>query len=155
MALRAVSPRILGTTTNNNAAAGEIGEFISSEVLSGSAVSLTTATPANVTSISLTAGDWDVWAQVGFLPAATTSITNYQGGINTVSATLPSSSAVDVSRLSMEVASVVTGANAQCFHMVPARISLAGTTTIYFIARATFTISTCVAFGKIVARRAR
>ena len=48
---------IVGTTTNNNAAAGCVGEYVSSAIEYASRVSLTTSTPANVTSISLTAGD--------------------------------------------------------------------------------------------------
>jgi len=59
---------ILGTTTNNNASAGYVGEFVSSEVLIGSAVSISANTATDLTSISLTAGDWDVWANVGFTP---------------------------------------------------------------------------------------
>src|SRR5690349_16625741 len=65
---------LAGTATNDDAAAGKIGEYIESEVLSGSAVSLTTNTAANITSISLTAGDWDVWgAAVYQLGSGTTT----------------------------------------------------------------------------------
>jgi hypothetical protein len=53
--------QIPGTATNDDAAAGKLGEIISSNIVVGSAVSLTTNTPANITSLSLTAGDWDVW----------------------------------------------------------------------------------------------
>ena len=54
---------LAGVTTNSNAAAGIVGEYISSSIASGSAVSLTTGVSANVTSISLTAGDWEVYGQ--------------------------------------------------------------------------------------------
>src|SRR5690606_6872188 len=46
-----------GTKNTSDADTFNIGEYISATVASGSAVGLTTATPANVTSISLTAGD--------------------------------------------------------------------------------------------------
>ena len=61
------NPAIIGTTTNDDAAAGKIGEYQSAGIGFGSAISLTTATPANVTSISLTAGDWDVSGVIYFV----------------------------------------------------------------------------------------
>jgi len=50
---------IVGTTTNNNAQAGSVGEYVESVVAN---VSFTTSGGPgnNITSISLTAGDWDV-----------------------------------------------------------------------------------------------
>jgi len=85
---------IVGTTTNNNANAGSVGEVVSSSVAVGSAVSLTTAAGAftgkTITSISLTAGDWNVFGIVGINMAATTNFTASAGGINTVADTLNS-----------------------------------------------------------------
>lgn len=50
---------IVGTTTNDAAAAGEVGEVITSAV---SATNFTTSGQyGDLTSISLTAGDWDTW----------------------------------------------------------------------------------------------
>jgi hypothetical protein len=79
---------IIGTNTNNSVSAGTVGEFVSSTVTSGSAVALTTNTGANVTSISLTAGDWLVTGQGVFAPAATTTQTFVSFGISTTSATI-------------------------------------------------------------------
>ena len=143
------------TATNDNASAGKLGEVISSAVASGSAVSLTTGVAADATSITLTAGDWDVWGQICFIPGATTSITQYQGGINTTSATLPTAETVAAARLAFDIAAVVSGVSVQSFPLVAARLSLASSTTVYLIGRATFTISTMGAFGKIIGRRRR
>ncbi|MGF6309478.1 hypothetical protein ABIB82_003924 [Bradyrhizobium sp. i1.8.4] len=77
------------TNTNNNASAGNVGEFISSNVASGSAVALTTGTAADVTSISLTAGDWDVEGMVTFTTTATSSISTVSAYISSASGTLP------------------------------------------------------------------
>lgn len=144
---------IIGTTTNNNAAAGSVGELISSVILSGSAVSLTTATPANVTSISLTAGDWDVWAELWLSANAATLVTNISTGISQTSATLPTTPADGTSRsddpTSYGAGLVPTLPVASC------RISLASTTTVYFVVNATFTVNTLAAYGKIQARRRR
>src|SRR5678810_35576 len=71
------------------ATTGEVREVLESQVLSGAAVALSTGTASNVTTLTLTAGDWDVWASVLWVPAASTSITRLQGGIGTTTATLP------------------------------------------------------------------
>lgn len=142
-----------GTGTNDDAAAGIVGELIESEITQGSAVSLTTGTTANVTSISLTAGDWDVWGSVWFNPAATTTITRYSGAISSSSATLPTapgSGAYFVKQQASLAPNVQEG-----FPVGMRRISLSGTTTIYLVARATFADSTLSAYGYIGARRRR
>src|SRR5579863_4104971 len=79
---------ILGTSGTAAAAAGSVGEIIRSTIPSGSAVALTTATPANVTSVALTPGDWDVWGVVDFNPAGTTSITQLISSMSLTTATL-------------------------------------------------------------------
>lgn len=147
------NPNIVGTTTNDNAAAGSVGEYVSSTVISGSAVSLTTATPANVTNISLTAGDWDVSGLVGFLPANTTQVTQIVGSISTTSATLNTTPGNLVVLTSP--ATTYDGATQADCAMSPVRLSLASTTTVYLVAMSKFTVSTNGAFGIIRARRVR
>lgn len=66
-----------------------IGAYISNTVLIGSAVSLTSGTPANVTSITLTPGDWDVTGTVAYSSGSTTNITVCIGWTSLVSATSP------------------------------------------------------------------
>lgn len=140
---------IVGTTTNNNANAGSVGETVTSVVASGSAVSLTTNTGANVTSISLTAGDWDVDGNVNF-SAASATVTGTSGGVTSTSATVPTDgtevySGVQVTLLS-ETDSVT---------LPTKRFSLSGTTTVYLVGKCTFSAGTVSAFGSIVARRRR
>lgn len=140
-----------GTTTNDNALAGNPGEYIESVIVSGSAVSLTTSTAANVTSISLTAGDWDVVGNVLFVTTATTSITQAAASINNVSATMDT-----ISFAQSTVPAMVPGVDTP-FALAPntRRYSLSATTTVYLVARAFFTASTLTAYGKISARRVR
>lgn len=146
---------VLGTTTNDSAAAGYISEYLSSAVASGSAVSLTTNTDTNVTSLALTAGDWDVSGQIAFTPAATTSITILRGGINTVSATMPLAGVVGNGFFAIQQPAFVPAGGPICENIAPARISLASPTTIYLVTRATFTVAALTAYGYIGARRAR
>lgn len=141
-----------GTATNDSGAAGEIGEYVTSTVLVGSAVSLTASTAANVTSISLTAGDWDVWGNVSFNPAGTTTITALIAWISTTSAalpTIPNNGAYTSLQLSWPTGTTQTIPSGST------RLSLSGTTTVYLSTYSVFATSTMGAYGYIGARRRR
>lgn len=145
---------LLGTSTNDSASAGYFGEVISSSIVLGSAVAITTtATPQNLTSISLTAGDWDVWANVGFTGNNSTVFTTAIGGISSTSITLPDASLY--SKTSVYTATTFGTLGALAMPVVQQRLSLASTTTIYLVVEAFFTTSTCSSFGVLFARRAR
>jgi hypothetical protein len=144
--------RVRGTQTNDNAVAGDVGEYISSTVLIASDVELTTGTTANVTSISLTAGDWDVEGNVAFNPNAATTMATLQADIGSTSATFdtePSGGARTKWQLTF-----ATGAS-QAITTGRKRFSLAATTTVYLLAQATFGVNTLHAYGFIGARRVR
>lgn len=141
---------ITGTTTNDNAAAGKVGEFITASIATGSSVSLTSGTTANVTSISLTSGDWNVFGVVDFNPGATTVTTYFQGGISQTTATLGAQDTFFSNTFA--IATTSTDASEVCPVL---RVSLATTTTIYLVAKAGFTISTLKAYGTVSARRVR
>lgn len=147
---------LAGTTTNDNATAGNMGEFISSSIATASSVALTTNTPVNITSISLTAGDWIVYGQIAFTATSTTHVSQRVGAISTTTGTLPTSiSDSTQSSTYFSRASEIIGTNDSCFEISPCRQSLSGTTTIYLVAQATFTTSTLNAYGFIAARRRR
>jgi hypothetical protein len=144
---------VLGTNTNDNAAAGFVGQYIESVVEGGSAVALTNGVAANVTSISLTAGDWDVFGNLAFVAAATTTITSMTGGGSTTSATVPSTIAQKTNiAIFPNAGNTVTGNPSGTFHF---RLSLGSTTTVFLVASAAFATSTLSAFGFIAARRRR
>jgi hypothetical protein len=137
---------IVGTTAANNANAGSVGEFASN---STTGTSLTTSTAANATSISLTAGDWDIWGTVYFNPAGTTTVSQINAGISTTSATLPS-----LGSYAALTATFTTGAG-QILAAPMTRLSLSTTTTIYMVAQGSFATSTMTCNGYIDARRRR
>lgn len=143
---------IKGTTTNDNAQAGSIGEYIQSTVASGSAIGMSSGTPLNVTSISLTAGDWDVWGIVGFTPAGSTAISSVIAGISTTSATLPANPQ-NGSYLYLPL-TFPTGTT-PIAPVGQVRLSLSSTTTVYLVAQSAFSTSTNAAYGGIFARRMR
>lgn len=138
-----------GVATNSNAHIGYPGEFISSSVAAGSAVGLTTVTPATVTSILLTPGDWDVYGSIYFTPAGGTIIASEAGGMNTVAATLPT--APNGGYVEMPV--TLPAGTESALALGYMRQSLVGPSRIYLVARASFSVSTCGAYGVISARR--
>jgi hypothetical protein len=137
---------IVGTTTNNNANAGSVGEHVSNTT---TGTSLTSATPANITSVSLTAGDWDVSGVVQYNPAGTTTVNGLTQGVNTVSATLGG-----LGTFTQTNTAFTTG-TAQRQSAPVIRVSLASTTTVFLVAQASFGVSTMTCDGFIRARRVR
>jgi hypothetical protein len=142
---------IAGTATNDNADAGVVGEFVSATLGAAPGTALTTSTAKNITSISLTAGDWDVSGRVGMYNATAATWTALHGGISTVSATLANED---------YYIDQPDGVSASLWNFqltVPqVRISIASTTTVYLVTLPVFTGGTgIVGFGSISARRVR
>jgi hypothetical protein len=145
-----------GTATNNNASAGNVGEFAFSQISSGSAVGLTTSTIANITSVSLTAGDWDVWGVVTFTGNAATNVTGALiGSISTANNTIATIGTPGYANVFAVSSGTFTADGAITAQIVPMRVSISGTTSYFLNAEAVFTTSTASAYGFIAARRVR
>jgi hypothetical protein len=147
------------TQTNDSAAAGEIGELITSTVAVGAPVSETTATPVDVTSISLTAGDWEVSGQVDRVLTGVTA-TIYGAGLGVATATLltqAGGSGVGTDCLTSQTATFGTTLTGNYATKVgPVRVSLsAAATTIYLIAADSFSAGSVGVYGTLRARRVR
>ena len=131
-----------GTTTNNDAAGGYVGEYIDSYVSS-----VTVGTSAtNLTSISLTAGDWDVSGIVQFYGGG--SVTFVSGAINTTSASFTGTS---IGKSQVFAATYATGGIGAAT-LPRLRYSVSTTTTLYLIGSLSAS-QTC--YGIISARRVR
>ncbi len=144
---------ITGTTTNDNASAGTVGEIITSTVNSGSAVSLSTGTGANVTSISLTTGDWDVDGNIYLNSGASTVLTSFIGGISTSSTNVGAPPVGSAAQFMINT--TFTTGSVQGMPTGTVRASLSGTTTYYLVVKCVFSTSTISAYGGIRARRVR
>ncbi len=143
---------IIGTTTNDNTTAGNVGEVISA---TASSTAITTATQTNITSISLTAGDWDVYGTIAYFPAATTNITDLYSSVSLTTATLDQT-VFNYTRLSFTSAGIVPGTNKENILWTgPRRVSVASTTTVFLVGLANFSVSTMNTTGGIRARRIR
>jgi len=145
---------IVGTTTNDSATAGYVGEYVESRVVQGSAVSLVTSTAKTITSISLTAGDWDVASLFAIDGNGSTNVTFFGAGPSSTNNTL--SGSLDYSTLCFGTAGLLPFTTQDVRVTSPlTRFSLASTTTIYLVGIAAFTVSTCSGYGAITARRVR
>lgn len=148
------NPNIVGTATNDSAAAGSVGQYVESNIAIGSAVALTSGIEKTITSISLTAGDWDVQLNAGYTGGGTTSVTQLGVSISLVNNT----GDYTAGRANVRThpgGSLLFSLNQNNLVVPSIRLSLSATTTVYFVAYASFTISTCSAFGLISARRVR
>ena len=143
---------VLGTTTNDNAPAGYVGEFVSANILVGAAVPLTSGATSNVTSVLLSAGDWDVGGTVAFAAQPATTMSTLQGAISQVSGVFPTApGAGGIVSFSLPF---ITGSG-NGFPVGVTRISLAAPASIFLVAACVFAAGTLSAYGFIGARRRR
>ena len=148
-----VSPQGYISNTNDSAVAGQIGEYVSQAITIGSQVLMTTATVANVASISLTAGDWDLSGNVAFTLGGGVPAIVMEVAITTTSATMPgipNGGAITYTNLPS-----LSGAETEILPIATSRLSLAATTTVYLVATGVYTSGTVHCYGFIGARRAR
>lgn len=157
-ALLALKLNKAGTTTNDNAAAGQIGEVKSTTVAIDSAVSETTATPVDVCTLSLTAGDWEVSGVINRTLAGVTA-TQYTASISPTANSVPAQaggSGVGADSTIVQCATFGTTITGTFFTAVgPIRVSLASTATIHLVAADTFSAGTVGLYGTLRARRVR
>lgn len=145
-----VPGRFVGTATNDDAPAGDVGEVLSTTVAPAT-VSLTSTTAANVASVALTPGDWDVSGVVNYTPNAITSVTVMSQGASATTATLGAQDTYSTDANAAEI----PGANVITKVIPTQRFKLASLTTVYLVALAVFTANTLTAGGTIRARRMR
>jgi hypothetical protein len=140
---------IVGTTTNNNAQALSIGEYIESVVAGVSFAA--SGQFGDATSISLTAGDWDVSLGAN-ITANGATVTATRIGI---SQTTGNSSVGLVAGSNSFLILPPTGAADNSITIPSYRQSLSGTTTIYAKMLANYTVATPQLSARLSARRVR
>ena len=145
---------VAGDATGSDAKPGDVGEYIENSLAWGSGVTLVNGIAQNVTSITLTPGDWDVYGVIGFQPiggGTPTQMVNANAFLSTVSNTIP---AVWPTYGGQQVwignvtTSVIIGTDIQRF-----RVSVP--TIVYLVADAAFNNTAPLASGHIRARRMR
>lgn len=150
--LDSVAGAIPGIGDGSAAVAGNVGETISQSVAPGSAIVLTNATIADVTSVPLTPGDWDVWANIGIAPGAGATMTSISAWINIGSAVDPGAPNGGAYVTSVPPAAF---AAQQVLPVGSMTIETATNITAYLSTNVAFSGGTAGAFGAITARRRR
>jgi hypothetical protein len=135
---------VQGISSGAATPAGYRGEIISASLLAASAVAMTNSTPRNITSISVTAGNWFVMGVVS-LAGSTSNISQAISWCSLTSGTLP-----DNSIRAGQSSAVTTQFN---LPTAPLIVNVAATTTVFLSGYAAFGTGTVGGSGYIVAVR--
>lgn len=145
------------STTVANALAGTL--IATSGTQSGTqtgtaGTALTSGAAADITGLSLTAGDWDLRGQIANTPAGSTNYTLLISSISTTSAT-PVANIGNTGRTDCgDGAGLVGGSTTVCI-VGSTRVSLSATSNVFLVVDNFFSVSTMIAGGAISARRVR
>lgn len=139
------------TTRQTTPSAGTIGEQLVSFIPPASAVSMSTGSTTNITSLSLTAGVWDVTFNL-VLGGGEITGTIIQMGISATSVTMPATTETGRSRLNF-TGPFPSAATDQGFSLPNYRLILTSTTTYYAVAAAAYTVGALVGGGILKAVR--
>lgn len=146
-----VTPQV-GVSDGSSAAAGNIGEVISSDIPVGSAVSVSNAVAKTITSVTLTAGDWDCNASISTNPAASTTTTNITGGLSNTTNTLPTSTEF---RARIDYPTALPAATPNILTLPGQVFNSNASQTVYLVGLSGFATSTMSMFGQMYCRRMR
>jgi len=141
---------VKGTTTNDNAAAGYVGESV--ESVAGPVSAPASNTYGDITSITLTPGDWDISAIIVSILNTGVSITSVIGGIGTAAG---SNGAGLVVGDNQGYSVPPTSQYLPSITIPPKRVSINATTTYYLKMWMSYASGTPQFQGRISARRVR
>jgi uncharacterized alpha/beta hydrolase family protein len=140
---------IVGVTTNSNATAGNVGEYVESIV--SAVMASASGSYSDATTISLTAGDWDVTLQALGDPSAS-SAAIWEIGISKGAAGNSFTDRIVGSNMSNVN---IVAANTESMNVAEYRVSLAVTTTIRAKSLWTYAGAAPLVSGRLSARRIR
>jgi hypothetical protein len=135
---------LTGVADGSNAVAGQIGEYITS---SGGGGGMVSGSPASVGSLSLTAGDWDVDADVSAAMSGGAAISYLAAALNTTPASVANATLVAALPFTANTSAVMP--------LMTTRFSLAAAATVYLGAQVNFSAGGVTASGVMRARRVR
>jgi hypothetical protein len=144
------SSTIAGTTTNDNAPAGYVGQYLSASQAGGGPFG--NGVWGDFVSLSLTAGDWDISYVFSFDKNGSNANT-VRMGVSTTSGNNTTGLVLGDNLLQQ----VVSDAGATYASMTIAnwRLSIASTTTVYAKGRFDYSVGSPVGYVRISARRIR
>lgn len=148
-ALTALSGGITGTVLGSTADTGVVGQVLE---VTGAAITLTNAAVANVATLTLPAGEWEVSGALRVVYSATSVTVGGSAGINNVTAALPAWQ-YQVTKESRTVA--LTGGFTTITSMRPFIIRSSSAGNAYLVSNINFSTGTATATGHLLARRIR
>lgn len=138
---------IQGNQNGSAYSSGYVGEVLTN---STSTTSLSTGTAKSICTLSLTAGDWDVWGTAAFVPGGATTISQLLVGISTSNGTFPGPTS---SASFLQYSWTFTPGLNQYLPISACQIVIGSTTNVYMTVQASFGVSTLTGNGFIMARR--
>jgi len=143
-----VGGQIPGTTTNNSANVGNVGEVLSNTVIQSAAISIpTTNTPQDVTSMLLQPGDYDLWGNSTIIYTSG-AYTSFSTWVSSSSSTL-----IDLSQTAI-LSGISMGGNIG-LNAPTQPIKVLIPTTYYLSINTVFVTASIAVCGQIFARRRR
>lgn len=136
-----------GKNTNTAAPTGYIGEVVTSFIAPGSAITLPNGVGTNVTTVSLTAGNWIVFGEIG-MTGSSGAVT----GTGFTASTGIVSGVLDIPSYTSTPTAPTANSDWNS-PIAPLIGSLSTTTTYYLVAQANYTLGTVKAYGGITAVR--
>lgn len=145
--------QIPGTTTNDTASAGNVGEIISTSLASGSAVSVSNGVSKTIMSVTLTPGQWAMTANANTFPAGTTTPTQEVFSISPTTNTL--TGAPNGLQIAMSTTFTTGGGNGYSLADLDVFVAAGATKTMFLVANCSFGTSTQAIYGLLRALRIR
>lgn len=143
------NPNIIGITSVAAAAAGSLGEIVTG---SAGAVALVNNTAKTLSSITLSAGVWNIYGYVDFGNSATTTVTLLAVCVNTTTDTFTGGGTSVFCNGGLAFNTATTFCSAV---LNPRQVNISGSTTYYMVGFATFGVSTCSGTPTFWAERVR
>jgi hypothetical protein len=149
---------LVGVTDGSAAAAGNIGEYLSSIKTVSAGVAIVNSTATQITSLTLTAGDWDLWGEVVFdNPVGGAATFSYgEAAIWTTTAAFPTTSQFPADAADYAQEETPTGNNTGItLQLGPVRVSITTNTTYFLNAESVYSATSQKVGGALRARRRR
>ena len=128
-------------------------ELAVAEVSMGSPVGLVSGQPKTIAAIALGPGDWDVSAMMSYLGNSATKVGLLTASVSQGNNVADSTPGRFAAAARMDATVFATAWGVETLTIMQHQRSFTGPTTLYLVAQAHFTVSTCSAYGRIEARR--
>ena len=144
---------LVGVTDGSNAAAGNVGEYVSSLIHPSPGVSITNNVTKTITQITLQAGDWDLWGEL----FVNNNVVTYAEAALSTATTFPALTAFPADGASAAAFNQIdiSDGDSPTLNLGPMRVNITSPATFFLITSALFSTGTATAGGAIRARRRR